>query len=116
MVKLIVCGGREYFDRDALYAFMDSIASKRKIALIIEGGASGADTLAQEWAVSRDIHCCTVPALWGSRGKAAGMDRNRAMLSLKPDGVVAFPGGAGTGGMIRIAREAGVPVMTFKEG
>lgn len=39
-----------------------------------------------------------------------GPKRNRKMLELKPDGVVAFPGGRGTMDMIRAATEAGVPV------
>jgi ABC-type Fe3+-hydroxamate transport system substrate-binding protein len=50
-------------------------------------------------------------AEWEKYGKRAGPVRNRQMLELKPDGVVAFDtGGPGTRDMITAAQEAGVPV------
>jgi hypothetical protein len=108
---VLVCGGRDYRDRDALFECLDSLHKKRKFCCVIQGGAKGADRLAVQWGLSRDIHVVEVAALWSTRGKRAGMDRNRAMLMLKPDVVLAFPGGVGTEGMVRIAREAGIPIV-----
>lgn len=55
-----------------------------------------------------------VPADWNKEGKSAGAIRNQHMLDMKPDGVVAFPGGAGTSHMIKIAKEAAIPVRQIK--
>jgi predicted Rossmann-fold nucleotide-binding protein len=41
----------------------------------------------------------------------AGPIRNRLMLDLGAHAVLAFPGGAGTANMVRIAQEADVPVL-----
>lgn len=108
--SIIVCGGRAYRDK----AFLDQFLSEFLIAVdfdvLIEGGALGADRLAREWAVSRGVHVATVNALW-SRGKGAGPSRNRAMLALRPDYVIAFPGGRGTQNMMAQAERAGVRVI-----
>jgi hypothetical protein len=48
---------------------------------------------------------------WNTHGRAAGPIRNQRMLDeVKPELVVAFPGGRGTADMVRRAREAGVNV------
>lgn len=110
-MKVLVCGGREYADRDAAYAVLDRVHAARGITMVIEGGCKGADRLAREWAQSRDVHYATVPALWNTRRNAAGPCRNEAMLCLAPAGVIAFPGGSGTADMTRRAALAGITVM-----
>ncbi len=113
-MKLLVCGGRDFAGQECVFSRLDAIHTKRTIALIIEGGANGADAMAKAWAQARGIHVCSVPALWEKHGKGAGPKRNEAMLSLKPDGVVAFPGGKGTESMKKLAREAGITVMEVR--
>jgi hypothetical protein len=78
--------------------------------MIIHGGAEGADALASAWAFQRCIPCLSVPANWGEHGKAAGPIRNRKMLEYVVDGVVAFPGGAGTADLVAQATAADVKV------
>jgi len=56
------------------------------------------------------IKVTPVPADWSGLHCAAGRVRNKKMLEMEPDGVVAFPGGNGTKNMISISRKAGVPV------
>jgi hypothetical protein len=52
---------------------------------------------------------------WATHGKRAGPIRNIKMLDEeKPRVVIAFPGGAGTANMMKIGREAGVPVVEVK--
>jgi hypothetical protein len=110
-MKLLVCGGRDYTDRAALFAALDYLHARRVIELIIHGAARGADKLAAEWAGARGIQSRAFPALWHAHGKAAGCIRNQHMLDCgKPDGVVAFPGGCGTADMINRSQTAGVPV------
>jgi hypothetical protein len=107
---ILVCGGRAYRDKAFLEHALDMITGARSVSVLIEGGALGADRLAREWAVKNGVHVATVNALW-SRGKGAGLARNRAMLALRPDYVVAFPGGRGTQNMMAQAERAGVRVL-----
>ena len=108
-MKVLVCGGRYYADAATLHRALDGLKA-HGVDMVIHGGAKGADWLAGQWAARNGIHQAVVPALWHVHGKAAGMIRNRAMLTLQPDMVVAFPGGAGTAGMVNEARRAGVVV------
>lgn len=113
-MKVLVCGGRDYADRQTLFAFLDSVANPRNVEVVIEGEAPGADTLAREWAEQHRIPVLMFPAEWKIHGKAAGPIRNAQMLREgKPDLVVAFPTPAsrGTWHMVRIAREAGVRTL-----
>lgn len=112
--KILVCGGRSFSDLNKVFEILDLIHSRRNIAVIIEGGAHGADAMARLWAESRGVHLCTVKALWERYGKAAGPKRNAAMLALGPTGVVAFAGGRGTADMVKQARAACVPVKEVR--
>lgn len=100
---VLVCGGRDY-NGDV------SCLSQLPMTMLVHGGARGADTLADQWAKSNNIHRARVDALWDTRGKAAGMDRNAAMLLLRPDYCVAFPGGRGTEGMVSLCLSRNIPV------
>lgn len=107
---LLVCGGRDYADRDAAFAALDRAHAKRPVTVLIHGAQTGADTLAGEWAEARGVHAVGVKALWEVHGKAAGPLRNQVMLDLGPEGAVAFPGGVGTADMVRRCKSAGVTV------
>lgn len=68
--------------------------------------------MAVDWAVINWCPFTEFPADWDKYGKSAGYIRNQQMLDEGcPDYVVAFPGGAGTNMMKRIASKAGVPVI-----
>lgn len=111
-VNLIVCGGRDYGDRDRVFATLDRVHAARLIERIAHGGAPGADLLASQWAHVRGVTAVRFPAEWHKHGNAAGPIRNAEMLRIfKADGVVAFPGGRGTADMIARAKAAGLPVM-----
>lgn len=109
-LRLLVCGGRDYNDRDKVFEVLDLIHRVRTIAEIISGAARGADSLAAEWARSRGVKLTEKPADWKKHGRRAGPLRNLEMLDENPDGVVAFPGGKGTQHMIEISKKKGVPV------
>lgn len=114
-MKILVCGGRDYNDRTSFYYYMDDIAKLygRPIT-IIEGGARGADRMAQEFAKADGYDLETYPADWKKHGKAAGPIRNKQMLDEgKPDLVVAFPGGKGTQNMVEQAKKANIPVESI---
>ena len=111
---LLCCGGRDYADREKVYATLDAIHTATPIALVIEGGADGADGMAKAWACSRGVQVETHHANWILHGKAAGPIRNAEMLSRNPDLVVAFPGGRGTAHMVRIAKAKGTEVREIE--
>jgi hypothetical protein len=114
-MKVLVCGGRQYDDAEALASRLSEIHRDHGIAEIIEGGAAGADTLAREFGQRKGIPVRTFPADWDRHRRAAGPIRNRQMLEEgKPDLVVAFPGGRGTANMVKQARAVGVKVLEVK--
>lgn len=110
-LRVLVCGGRDYTDYDAVCRVLDAIHADRKIAAVIHGNSRGADSLAHRWAIGRRVGGWACPANWSRDGKRAGPLRNQRMLGHKPDMVLAFPGGRGTADMIRRAEKAGVPVV-----
>jgi predicted Rossmann-fold nucleotide-binding protein len=111
-MRVLVCGGRDYADRDRLNTELDRLRQERGFCLVIAGGARGADTLAEEWAKNRGVPCDVYRADWEGLGRKAGPIRNERMLREgQPELVIAFPGGRGTAHMTRIAREAGVEVI-----
>ncbi len=104
-VRVLVCGGRKYARRDLVWRFLDRLHAERGISCLIHGAASGADTLAGEWAVARGVPEEAYPILPGEGGFA----RNGRMLGAAGvDMVVHFPGGNGTRDMVRRAEEADV--------
>ena len=111
-MRLLVCGGRDYEDLETLFAVLDCIRPH----VVIAGGATGADALAEIWAINRGVPRTIFKADWTKHGKAAGPIRNRQMMSEgKPDMVLAFPGGRGTENMVRLATDAGIPVVRAAE-
>lgn len=68
-------------------------------------------------AASRQVSNVRVyEADWDAHKKAAGPIRNKKMLTeSQPHVIIAFKGGNGTAHMIKISKEAGVPVYEVKE-
>ena len=111
-LRVLVCGGRRFDDAVTLGSWLGGIHKRQGIALLIEGGAGGADFMARKFAEWTGIPVQTFPADWDKHGKAAGPIRNQHMLDAgKPDLVVAFEGGRGTDDMIARAERAGVRVL-----
>jgi hypothetical protein len=108
---VLVCGGRGYSDIEYMFRALDRIHERYPIDVLIQGGATGADRMAGNWAKLKQIHVAEVAAMWSQHGKAAGPKRNRAMILLKPDLVVAFPGGSGTADMVLQAKLNGIKVL-----
>jgi len=110
--RILVCGGRKNHDKYRVEKTLNSLLPFFAARfVIIQGGAPGIDSLAEDWALSRGYACITMNAPWRKHPAAAGPIRNGWMLDwCTPQLVVAFPGGSGTEHMKRIAREAGIPV------
>jgi hypothetical protein len=116
---VIVCGDRDYGDRDKVYEVLDAYYARiGPDFLLINGGARGADTLAREWAVDRKVDHLTLYAKWDQHFKAAGPIRNRRMAKKKPRLVLAFhpdiKKSKGTKDMVGIAEKKGIKHKVFK--
>jgi hypothetical protein len=111
-MRILVCGGRGYTDKDRVFAVLDKLHDEAGISCVIQGGAKGADYFAAWWADKRRVQGETYEADWENQGSFAGPARNKRMLEEgKPDLVIAFPGGKGTADMKKKARRAGVEVI-----
>ena|SRR3990167_8122324 len=109
-MRVLVCGGRDFDDSYLFWEYMDNLRAEG-MDHIISGGARGADHLAEMYADREEINIDVYPADWEKFGKSAGYIRNKQMLiEGRPDLVIAFPGGKGTAMMVKLAKEAGVPV------
>jgi hypothetical protein len=113
-MRVLVCGGRDFSDREKLASALDAIHLRTPFSVLIHGAAPGADTLAGEWARERGIAVVPFPADWKGQGRAAGPIRNKRMLDEgRPDLVVAMPGGRGTANMVSQAENANVAVKVI---
>jgi len=111
-VRVLVCGGRYYDDWTFIVNVLDSVHARQPVTLLIEGGATGADSLARRWAIARGIEVATYRANWDRYEHRAVPIRNSQMLLKgRPELVVAFKGGRGTAHMVTIAAAALVPVL-----
>ena len=114
--RVLVCGGRNYNNINMVYKVLCSVLSccrnKGYTLVIIQGGAKGADYMADKWAKENNIKSITFKADWDKYSKAAGAIRNQNMLNLSnPNLVIAFPGGNGTKDMINRAKTAQIDIL-----
>lgn len=114
MTRLLVCGGRDYQNSQRLEKLLSVFHSANPISCLIHGGASGADTLAGEWAEKNGIPVKVFKADWKRYGKSAGTLRNQQMIDEgNIDLAIAFPGGNGTADMIRRLHKNGIEVVSL---
>lgn len=135
-MRVVVYGGRRYFDRDRLYRHLDQILAEAKRhgdhLVIIEGMAVGADMFARDWAIDRHVTFEDFPARWSDLSETpcklgrssvtgkpynvlAGFNRNQRMIDVgKPDFAVACPGGKGTRDMTGRLNLARVPIFLLQ--
>lgn len=123
-MRVAVTGSRNYRDRARVFSVLDQVHAQTPITLLVHGDGTGADQLADDWAVSRGVERLRISAEWqnfvdgvvvvkhradGSiYNAAAGPNRNQKIADRKPDMLVHFPGGSGTQDMMGRARRAGI--------
>lgn len=112
-LRVLVCGGRDFKDRDFIHNTLCDLHAKRgPFEVVIHGDATGADSEAEIWASLMNIKSLPFRPDWHTHGKAAGPIRNQRMiLDGRPDLVVAFPGGRGTADMVNQARKNQIEVF-----
>lgn len=141
-MKVLVFGGRDFRDEQRLFSYLDGLqeelaaGGEELITCVVTGAARGTDWLAEKWAKQREIAYRGHPAPWHTHGalwcrcktplpqicKGAGMWRNAETLRREhvPSFPIKFavecPGGAGTAGMARLCRQAGIPLRALSQG
>lgn len=128
-----VTGGRDYTNRERVFAALDQAHERYGVVLLMYGAARGADSLAKEWADDRLVASMPFEADWknldapgakvveGPFGKynvLAGFARNQDMATElgrlrdhgKPTMLVVFPGNRGTRDMRNRCRELGLRI------
>jgi hypothetical protein len=104
--KVIIAGGRDFYDYNFLKEKVDNILSSIKDEIeIVSGAAKGADALGERYAKERGYKLKLFPAQW-SIGKAAGPLRNEEMAKYA-DACICFWDGSsrGTSNMIDNAKK-----------
>jgi hypothetical protein len=114
-MRVLICGDRHWTNVERIRQVVKDLAPK----LIIEGGAKGADRIAQQVGKELGIKVKEVNANWAAYGRAAGPIRNKKMLKLKPDLVIAFHNdiekSKGTKNMLAQATAANIETTLYSE-
>jgi len=105
-MKTIIAGGRDYRLTEEDFRWLDALG----ITEVVNGGATGVDTDAKNWAVSRGIPVVTFHPDWNLYGKRAGPIRNYQMAQHAQQCIL-FPGGKGTASMKKEAENRGLLVV-----
>ena len=111
MKRILVTGGRHFANPTEVHRVLQPYGR----CVIIEGGASGADSLAGAYADAQGIPHIKHPAQWKQLGPRAGPIRSAEMLDdWKPDLVIALPGGTGTANTVAQAKKRGIEVKDLR--
>jgi hypothetical protein len=94
-MKVLICGDRNWTDKVTIQEWLLKLKDEG-YDTVIEGEARGADIIARKEAEKLGFNVLKHPADWDKHGKAAGPIRNREMLDLNPELVLAFHPGFGT--------------------
>jgi predicted Rossmann fold nucleotide-binding protein DprA/Smf involved in DNA uptake len=112
-MRLAVVGSRSFND----YKLLSKQLSRwrRRLTMIVTGGASGADLLAMRWARKNGVELRVFLPDWKRYGRSAGPRRNRLIVA-GADRVLAFWDGTspGTLSTINIAKRTGRRIDIIK--
>lgn len=120
--RVLVTGSRTWDDwrllKDALDAELSMSRADGRPMVVVQGGAAGADIMAIRWATLSWVRCETHHADWRPNGvynPQAGLARNRKMVELGADMVLAFirNGSRGATHCADLAEAAGIEVRRY---
>lgn len=119
MIKVIVCGGRDFKNMEMLSYHLNLYLQNYDFGdiEIVSGTADGADRLGEQWAADKGVKVKRFPADWDRFGKSAGYKRNVEMVNYATHCIAFWNGkvsGSGTKHTINIAREKGLPLKIVR--
>jgi hypothetical protein len=111
-VKTIIAGTRTLSDalivESAINLFYQS---GLEITEVVSGGASGVDSLGEQWAERNGVRVRRFPADWNKHGRAAGPIRNKQMAEYAEALLLIWDGKSrGSASMKREAEAAGLAI------
>lgn len=111
-MRLAIIGSRNFDDAELLENTLEPY--RKKVTLVVSGGARGADSLGEEWAEAYGIKTLIFKADW-SKGKGAGFLRNIDIIA-NCDAVIAFWDGRspGTAHSVQLAKNVNKPLKIIK--
>lgn len=109
-MKYAIIGSRTITDSSKIFEILDSYS----ITEIISGGAAGADAVANEYAIAKNLPKVIFFPDWEKYGRAAGPIRNKSIVDAS-DVVIAFWDGKSKGTLhsINYAKKTGKKVETW---
>ena len=130
-IKIIIAGPRDFNNQSFVFSALDMVFSRLikspektnnileinnlENIEIVEGGATGIDSLAKSYAISKNFKYKEFPADWNKYGRAAGPIRNKQMAEYS-DILIAFRyvdnPSRGTENMINQAKENNLKIIT----
>lgn len=120
MQRILICGDRNWTNFQVILEALSKEHQRDPVEVVIEGDATGADTMGRLAAERLGIPVLSFPADWRKHGRAAGPIRNRQQLKEgQPTLVLAFhdfiENSKGTLDMVNVARNAGVPAKVITQ-
>jgi len=117
--RVIVAGSRDFTEQGRLDSHLDRLLSRLDEAVIISGGAAGADRMGEAYGMARwgvrPVPFLRYPAEWDHFGKPAGMIRNQEMARVSSHLVAFWDGKSpGTRTMIKVAEDDGLNVRVIR--
>lgn len=111
-MRVVIAGSRTITDLSEVKAAVAK--ANFDISVVISGGASGVDKLAEEYALAHGLDLEIYPVTredWARYGRSAGPRRNAEMIR-NADGLIAIWDGSspGTESTIKLARRKGIPI------
>lgn len=117
-MRVIVAGSRTFDDYSLLCATMNKFVDGAVKVDVISGGARGADSLGERWALELDcpdFSITRMPADWDRHGKSAGYRRNEEMAKIATHCVVFWDGQSrGSKHMIDLAGKYNLPTLVVQ--
>ena len=122
-MKVLVCGNRHWDNINSIMSELEILTFTDGDNFLITGGCSGADYMAECITRNTDLSdfwtIKVFHADWDKHGKSAGPIRNREMLDMEPDIVLAFHGdlskSKGTKDCVFEANRRGIRVVLIPE-
>lgn len=118
MFKVIIAGGRDFYDYELLRKKCDYYLSnidKRVDIVVISGCAIVADTLGEKYAIEKNYYLDKHPADWDKYGKSAGYRRNKEMVDIASAAICFWDGKSkGTKHTIDLCKKKGIPVKIVR--
>lgn len=113
-MRVGIIGSRTCTNRKYVFDTLDNLRRDLHITHVVSGGARGADSLAQAYAVARNIPITVHKANWDRDGRSAGYIRNQVLVD-NVDIIIAFWDGhsKGTAHALETAKRRGVPYRVF---